>query len=235
VKKLLMGFGILAVLMLPSLSTDAYACSCGGIPDIGSSLSRADAVFSGRVVAADMFRARIQVDTVWKGEAGSEITMLTGVEDLGNGMMRSNSCNYSYTAGATYIIFAGGAPNQLLAQGCSRTGLATPELARDLNTVARPKRIGDEIRSCSGTNEIRVAMATPDSKPIPAVTLSAESSGRKYGSITDQSGKSIFAGLQSGEFKITASADGYLAKQSTVNVIANACVEASLYLLPIPK
>jgi len=235
VKKLLMGFGVLAALVLPPLSTDAFACSCVGLPDVGTALTQANAVFSGRVVAADMFRARIQVDKVWKGEARTEITMLTGAEDLGNGMVRTNSCSYNYTAGANYIIFAGGTPDKLLSQACSKTGFATPELARDLDSVVRPKRIGDELRTCSGTNEIRIAMATPDAKAIPAVTLTAESSGRKYGAVTDPTGKSIFTGLQSGEFKIIASADGYLAKQSTINVAANSCVEASLYLLPIAK
>jgi hypothetical protein len=186
----------------------------------------------------DTFRARIQVERVWKGETRGEITMLTGVEDLGNGMMRSNSCNYSYRAGQRYVVYAGGAPGQLLSQPCSRTKVATAEEIDGLDQVARPKKVADEVRSCSGplsnsgAGEIRITISNPASQALPAVTLTAESSGRKYGAMTDKSGKSIFSGVQPGDYKITANIDGYLARQSTVTVPATSCVEASLYLIP---
>jgi hypothetical protein len=231
-KNFLLGFGVLVALLAPPLSTDAFACSCAETPTIAASLSQSDAVFSGQVVALDTFRVRMHVDKVWKGETRSEVTLLTGVEDLGNGMMRSNSCNYSYRAGETYVIFASGTSDKLMARGCSRTAVAKPADLQDLDAVVNHKKVGAEIRACSGTNEIRIATANPDSQAIPAVTLTAEGSGKKYGALTDRSGKTTFTGLQPGEYKITASAEGHLAKQSTVNVTANACVEAALYLVP---
>jgi hypothetical protein len=202
-------------------------------------VSGADLVFSGQVVIADMFRARFQVDKVWKGESRSEITMMTGSEDLGGGMVRDNSCNFHYRAGERYVVYASGPPDRLLSRGCSRTAVATLAEVQGLDAVVLHRKVGAEIRACAETTsaggEIRIVTATPTAQPIPSVTLIAEGAGRQYGALTDVSGKSILYGLPAGEYKITANTDGYLAKQSTVNVQAAGCVEASLYLLPIAK
>lgn len=234
-KRLLLGLGVLAALIAPPLATDAYACSCMGFPTVATAAAQSNAVFSGQVIALDTFRVRILVDKVWKGETRSEITLQTGTKDLGNGTFSMNSCQYSYRAGEKYIIYAGGAPDQLQAYACSRTAITSPAEIQSLDAVILHRKVGAEIRSCSGTNEIRIATATPDSRALPGVTLTAEGSGRKYGALTDRSGKSVFSGVQPGEYKIITSADGHLAKQTTVTVGANACVDASVYLLPAVK
>jgi len=236
-KRLLLGFGILAAVIAPPLSRNAYACVCMSIPDIRTSLSSADAVFSGQVIALDAFRVRFQVDRIWKGDSRSDITMLTGTEDLGNGMMRSNSCNYGYRAGQKYVVYANGAPDKLMSHACTRTKLTTLAEVQGLDAIVTSRKVGNEVRACSGNSspEIRVTAANANSLALSGVAVSVEGSGRQYGALTDRSGKSTLAGLNAGEYKITASADGYLPRQLSISVGAGACVETEIYLVPSGK
>jgi hypothetical protein len=240
-RKMLLRFAFVAALIALPLSTDAYACRCSE-PPLNTLFSQADAVFSGQVVALDTFKLRVQVDKVWKGETRTDITMLTGARDLGNGAYSSTSCDYGFSAGQKYLIFASGTSDALITRQCSGTAPATELVTRGpaLDAIAAPRKVGVDVRACSlnltaasGTGEIRVLTATPQGQALSSVTLTAESGSRKYGAITDRSGKSIFSGLQPGEYKITAGVDGYLARQFTIAVPASRCVDTSLYLLPV--
>jgi hypothetical protein len=114
---------LLAWFVFPLWIPKAYACICLVIPDIAGAVSGADVVFSGRVASSDRFMAHFEVEKNWKGQERSRITMLTGARDMGNGTIRVASCDFSYVAGQRYVVYAAGAPNALIAAGCSRTAI----------------------------------------------------------------------------------------------------------------
>ena len=227
---------LLTLLLSPQFTKDAYACSCAGIPDIASSLSSADVVFSGRVVTANTFMGVFEIDKIWKGQERSRITMLTGAMDLGNGSVRGSSCDFNYTAGQKYVVYASGPANALIVPGCSRTAIQSDAEIQGLDALVRHKRIADEVRSCAAnageaSAEIRILLATSSGKELPSVTATLDGFGQSRGAVTDASGRAAFSRLPAGDYKITASLEGYSPKQSTVTVTSSGCVDASIFLL----
>lgn len=110
-------------LVLPS---KAQACSCAMPAAVKEELERKTAVFSGKVLrveqptakpvmsSMDPVKITFQVNTVWKGQVKAEETVYTA--------MSSASCGYDkFAVQKEYIVFAGGTPEHLETNICTRT------------------------------------------------------------------------------------------------------------------
>jgi hypothetical protein len=142
----------------------ANACGCPGLPDKPNAeeqrkiftnvLNNSVAVFTGEVIANDMYSAKFKVDKVWKGDVGDEFTMSTGVIKISEKVGRSSSCIRSFAKGKSYLIFANNIDLEysngqqlFVAYSCGKTrfleqasefikildGLVTPEIRNKAN------------------------------------------------------------------------------------------------------
>lgn len=122
---------ILGAVILISISAgEAFACVCSLDPNPSPEKIKADrlkafenasAVFTGEVVFRDMLTVKFKVNGIWKGEASDEIAMLTGTKDNGDGSFTSSSCDYSFSKGQKYLVYAYGLPGEMKTHACSRT------------------------------------------------------------------------------------------------------------------
>lgn len=100
-----------ALICLAPLAQQAFCCSCVRQPEPLVALGRADAVFSGAVVAVrdphageatyssiDPLLYSIAVNEVWKGDVGDTTVITTARE--------SCSCGFPFQIGRTYIVYA---------------------------------------------------------------------------------------------------------------------------------
>jgi hypothetical protein len=127
----LMKLAILGAVILISISAgDAFACVCSLDPnptpekikaDRLKAFDNASAVFTGEVVFRDMLTVKFKVNKIWKGEASDEIAMLTGTKENGDGTFTSSSCDYNFSKGQKYLVYAYGLPGEMKTHACSRT------------------------------------------------------------------------------------------------------------------
>lgn len=115
------------------LAPDAFACVCTGHPEppsaaelrqrLDKDLNGALAVFIGEPIAKNSLAVRLRVQTVWKGDLGSEVVMSTGAEANSDGTVVSSSCDFSFVVGRVYLIVGHGPTNETMrARDCSFTG-----------------------------------------------------------------------------------------------------------------
>lgn len=92
--------GILALTMLSVVNVGAvHACTCIGPADAREGLELSEAVFSGRVVKADEFKAEVEAERMWKGKfTQTRVIVLNPAP--------GTSCSIVLTRGQRYIIFA---------------------------------------------------------------------------------------------------------------------------------
>jgi len=111
---------------------DARACGCFQLnvnptpveqrAALVKDFHEAAAIFTGEVVALDALQVRFKIDKLWKGDFGDEITMSTGAKEIEGGKYAISSCDYSFTPGESYLVFAYGLePDKLQAHACTRT------------------------------------------------------------------------------------------------------------------
>ena len=121
---------ICMLIVCAAASAEALGCVCVGEPNITPEKIRADrakafeeaaTVFSGEVVMLDRFTVRFRVEKIWKGPLAEEISMLTGAKDNGDGTLNISSCDYGFTKGERYLVYAYGPPGELKTHVCSRT------------------------------------------------------------------------------------------------------------------
>jgi hypothetical protein len=147
---------IISTLILLSVSADkALGCVCMLEPNPTPEKIRAERlkafdkaanVFSGEIVILDRFTVRFRVDKIWKGPVSEEITMLTGMKDHGDGIFSSSSCDYHFTKGEKYLVYAYGPPEELKTHACSRTTLLkyAEEEMRGLDEITPHRAVGEE-------------------------------------------------------------------------------------------
>ena len=142
---------ILSIILFFSLSVnDALGCVCfKPTPkqlnaQRPADLRKATVVFSGEVISLDTFRVKFKVDRLWKGQESREITMLTGAIENGNGSVTTTTCDYRFTQGQVYLVWAYGPLNSLRTDTCTRTALteyAEAEM-KALDKIARNGALG---------------------------------------------------------------------------------------------
>lgn len=101
----------------------SFACSCIQPGSVEEEYSKADAVFSGKVIrieenkpTEDDFtpvKVVFEVKNTWKGVEESEIAVYTGTD--------SASCGYEFAQGKSYLVYANTSGDQLTTSLCSIT------------------------------------------------------------------------------------------------------------------
>jgi len=111
---------------------DASACTCVSSStapsrseltrQVRQELSEALAVFVGEPIASNQLTVRFRVRSVWKGEVGPELVMSSGAEVTADGAISWSTCNFTFRAGETYVVFATGSnPTRMRARSCTFT------------------------------------------------------------------------------------------------------------------
>jgi hypothetical protein len=120
----------------------AQACSCLPPPPPSVALEQSDVVFQGRAfrtnAAGQNAEYAFEVDRVWKGRVGPQVTLQTP--------STSAACGRSYQIGQSYVVYARRSANDaLFDSACSRTRTAAAagedlEALGDGTPVAAPSR-----------------------------------------------------------------------------------------------
>lgn len=111
----------IAVALLGSAFTAgaAFACSCQAPPPPKIALSKATAVFTGRVTAIKEKDGQklvtMTVQDLWKGNLKNQVTVKTAIQ--------SATCGFPFQADAKYLVYAYEFKNELTTNLCSRTCL----------------------------------------------------------------------------------------------------------------
>ena len=123
--------------------SDVEACSCvtgGPMPaglnekervefqreatrkQVSEVLGRSYAIFSGEVITIEGDRAKFKLEELWKGDLPQEFSMASGGYRLPDGSMTITSCDYTFTAGRKYLVFAqASATRNMEAMPCTPT------------------------------------------------------------------------------------------------------------------
>jgi hypothetical protein len=135
-----------------SLPSDAQACVCASsekqpshaeaVRAVQGQFSDALAVFVGEPVGGNTLTVRFRVQSVWKGELGTEVTMATGAEPTSDGLIQISSCDYHFRQGQAYLVFAFGKTLETMkAHACTFTSaLQYTEVPKTLDEIARRRR-----------------------------------------------------------------------------------------------
>jgi hypothetical protein len=107
-------------------------CVIPGTPT--QELSRATAVFSGKVISRDYVAeempsgetrrrlvVKISVERVWKGDIYTDETMFTSEVHLPNGLMETWAEDFYFQDDRQYLIYAFGKRNHLSTNACTRS------------------------------------------------------------------------------------------------------------------
>ncbi|MFT3745028.1 MAG: hypothetical protein QM785_12135 [Pyrinomonadaceae bacterium] len=141
----------LLLILLFLSATTTFGCSCGQGSDSRSardiwigSINGSAAVFSGKVVGFEFRKGitvdyaeeqkqkhpkltyetkviKFQVDRWWKAGLSPTVEILTNETKGSDGFGTSSGCDYNFTKGETYIVFASGSSSALRTSSCSRT------------------------------------------------------------------------------------------------------------------
>lgn len=141
---------------------DADACACV-LPDrtpgqerqhVEEQLGRAVAVFAGTVTRVDGVTARLDVETIWKGDLDEQVVMPLHDGPQPDGTLAFSSCDYVFRAGRRYLVFAYSDPRgRMRAYSCTYTADLT-EAVRTvglLDSIVTPRRTGRQVLEGSGT------------------------------------------------------------------------------------
>ena len=131
------------------------ACVCAGYTDVSperqkrelkSEIDSARAVFVGELIARNSLMLRFRVQSVWKGDVGTEVVMSTGSRANSDGSITSSSCDVSFTFGSAYIVLAHGkTPEAMKAHACSSTGPVTAESLTALDALVKRRPPSAEV------------------------------------------------------------------------------------------
>ncbi len=136
-------------------ATEVFACGCPGSSDekisdvVQAAAQKSTMVFAGKVVGLE-YRKGIpnqeievrrkgsdkaidyetmvvifQLDRRWKGEAQSEVVLITSVTKYADGTGSSAGCDYSFKKNKSYLVYAYGKAKELRTDACTRTRLLT--------------------------------------------------------------------------------------------------------------
>lgn len=124
----------------------AWACRCLPVEGVtfetrvAADLGSADYVIAGQVVFRDDLVARIDVDTIWKGDAAAIADFVQG-EPVEGGVML-NTCDFMFRTGTRYVVFARKAGPRLRVPPCGLSGTweSATRVVAVLDGLAPPRR-----------------------------------------------------------------------------------------------
>lgn len=144
---------ILFVICLLLSATEVFACRCISSPDesVGDAVKYASEkstmIFAGKVVGFEYRKGipnrymeslkkdlgkqidyetmvvKFQVERWWKGEATTEVFLVTDETKNSDGTGSNSSCDYHFKEGESYLVYADGKENELRTHACTRTRL----------------------------------------------------------------------------------------------------------------
>jgi hypothetical protein len=141
--------------------TKVFACECS-ILSTESAVEKSTLVFSGKVVSFEYRKGianpfmeliekqtgkrvdyetmvvKFQVERWWKGEAPSEIFLVTTRTKNADGTSSSSSCDYDFKEHESYLIYATGEKRELRTNFCMRTRQLT-KAEEDLKILGEGK------------------------------------------------------------------------------------------------
>jgi hypothetical protein len=146
----------------------AHACSCAEIPKVADAKAKAAAIFEGRVLSvsrgADLsVRVAFSVVRMWKGSPDAERIELTTAE-------QGSMCGSDFAEGASYLVYADSAGQDLSTGLCSRTRAidGAAEDLRELGVGITPVHIAPAqaaIASDAGVSSDGGAPPVPNAAP----------------------------------------------------------------------
>jgi len=90
---------VLAIFIFINVAV-SYACTCVGPGNATEAVELSEAVFSGRVISSNEFRATVEVERTWKGKFTKARVVVFNPDPNG-------SCSTPLRRGERYIVFAG--------------------------------------------------------------------------------------------------------------------------------
>lgn len=138
--------------------------------------------------------------------SAKEITIETG---LGGG-----DCGYGFERGVEYIVYAFKQPNGQLS-----TGICSP--TRPVSSAAEDLKYFSQLADADRSGEIRVTVFNPHRSwnrgpgSVPGVAgladarVTIEGQGLRKTAMTNRNGAYVFGGLPPGDYRVTATLDGY--------------------------
>jgi hypothetical protein len=177
------------ILLLPCVAANVYACQCREHQPPCAQYREADAVFVGSVTnivsaddpqsmakAADEYKigfekVSFKLERVFRGVEGGSVEMIDWM----------TSCRYGFRAGGRYLVYAyfDPATKTLSTHTCSRTSEVS-KAAADLDYIAK-------LATVAPATAITGVLADGD-KRLSNVRVTAESEGKLYRSVSDQTG-----------------------------------------------
>lgn len=112
---------------------------------------------SGKRIDYETKVVKFQVERWWKGEAPTEIFLVTAETKNSDGTGSFSSCDYYFKANETYLVYAFGKENELRTHSCARTRLLNE--TEDLKILGEGKESvekKDEPNKISGVNDRRL-------------------------------------------------------------------------------
>jgi hypothetical protein len=244
-RRFLISLSIATVLLTLPIS-DVIACDCmfGGSPPC-EEYWRSEAVFAGKVIKKSTFYAeegegnsrykyqqilaRFSIEQAFKGVAGDEVEIVTGMGD--------GDCGYHFKDGERYVVYAirdGRDKSRLYSGICNRIKLvaeaeedfayfrAIPETGAGSLVYGRVKKWTMPLSDDSSYQETY----------LDNIKITIEGNGRRFETTTNKDGYYQVSGLAPGQYKVKAdisdSQDSY--SQSTVNVVDRGCAARDFFL-----
>ena len=135
---------IFVIVFLIANASSAFACVCAETT-FDETVLQSKAVFSGKVVKAEYKKGIVtklkeegpqpagkkveyevlvvtfEVERWWKGGATAEVSLITEQTKYANGFIGVSSCDYEYTVGEKYLVFAHADKDRLISGVCTPT------------------------------------------------------------------------------------------------------------------
>ena len=118
---------LMALALLPSLSSSASACSCTNEPDFPRAYTESAAIFLGEVLEItsaepehiESVWVSLRVEAYWKGDPPSSVRILTPFDPA--------VCGFPFQVGTRYLVYALAFSGELWTHACWRTHEPWPE------------------------------------------------------------------------------------------------------------
>jgi len=150
---------LIAYSVLGAKSASACVCGSDNIKSgndnvrvgIAKEFNESAAVFSGEVIATDIFSIKFRVIRSWKGAPSEGITLSTGAKDIdGTYYHGASDCVYSFKVGEKYLVYARRSDDgALTAYKCTRTNLLANS-GRDMKELIRLNPCANKAKGPTG-------------------------------------------------------------------------------------
>ena len=218
---------VIALCMWAVSAAESAACSCAGGGTACAAVSRADAVFVGRVTDVSP-GVQFDVERPVTGVEAGRITLQNG----------PGNCALAFTVGDRYVVYAHrDRAGVLFTNMCTRTRpLSDPRTHADIayfDRLRQPDAIGGLLNGVirDATSDLRPN--APAVRPLAEIQVSASfSDGEERTTTTQADGSYAFTGVPFGGVRISVRLPGQFEAPQPVSVTiaeSRPCAEADMY------